>query len=159
MNFRQIRKQIKNEPEAFDVNSIEDQIGELVSQEVPRRPLQDYAAHQTKEAMYHAQKPPPTVEEVDAVTAEAVMLKYATVEKTISEMKEPLADLAQKHQLILADLAAAMTYLEETAARFRQLGEESRDQITRTSAVITKIRAMCAATTAEIELPGPSTPA
>ncbi len=167
MNFRRIREKI-NEPAAFDVNSIEDEIGELVSQEVPRRPLQDYAAHQTKEAMYHAQQdyaPPATIQQIGQMTATAVMAQTEAAVKSALEYKELMQGWTSEYQTALADLDASMKYIDDKVQRFREIGQANHDGLMKLSENITefntKARALCDDIQAKIDqtkLPDPSTP-
>ncbi len=167
MSFRRIREKI-NEPAAFDVNSIEDEIGELVSQEVPRRPLEDYAAHQTKEAMYHAQQnyaPPATIQQIGQMTATAVMAQTESAIKSALEYKEKMQGWTKEYQTALADLASSMQYIDDKIQRFSDIGQANHDGLMKLAESIaefnTKARALCDETQAKIDqtkLPGPSTP-
>ncbi len=167
MSFRRIREKI-NEPAAFDVNSIEDEIGELVSQEVPRRPLEDYAAHQTKEAMYHAQQnyaPPATIQQIGQMTATAVMQQTETTVQSLINYKEKMQGWTQEYQTALANLDASMKYVDDKITRFQANAQAQHDSLQQLSTDIAefnaKVRAHCDEFDAKFEptkLPGPSTP-
>lgn len=135
MNFKRKPQVVEAyNPETFDVTSLEAEIAAEMNT------IQRYA-------------PPASVEEIGTVTAEAVMAQHEALAKTVEEMREPIKDLATKHQNALADLAAAMTYIDETAQRCRTVGENSRDHIRKSSETIAECRALCDAVRAKIDPP------
>jgi hypothetical protein len=136
-----------NQSEVFNVNNIddlEDQIGELISQEVPRRPLQDYTPPTELTALV-----PPI--DIGTVTAEAVMTQYEAAAKTIEGMKAPLQEWTKECQTALADLQAAMTYIDETAKRFREIGEQTHQRIQKSSVALAEVRKICDEIRAKID--------
>ncbi len=149
MNFRQIRKQI-NKPESgvFDVNTIEDEMAELVSQEVPRRPLEDYA-------------PPATIQQIGQMTATAVMAQTEAAVTAALQYKEKMQGWANEYQAALADLASSMQYIDDKIARFRANAQAQHDGLQRLAEDIaefnSKARAHCdefQAKVDQLKLPG-----
>jgi hypothetical protein len=87
--------------------------------------------------------PPPSIAEIGQVTAEAVMTQYEAAAKTIEEMKAPMQAWATMHEKALADLAAMVKHIEETAKRYRDMGQETHDKMQRSSGVLTEVRQLC----------------
>ena len=143
MNFPK-RKQVPahNAEPPFDVATLEDEIGEVLQ---ASRAIERYAPTPL----------PANVIEIGQVTAQAVMAQHDAAVKTIEQMREPMRELAEDHQKALADLVAEMKYIEETAQRFRELGEQRRDLIQKTAEVITEVRKICDDFRAKIEPPAP----
>lgn len=127
MNFK-LRKQ--HNPEVFDASTLEDDVVEAFQNS---RAVERFAPP----------PPPPTVNDIGNVTAEAVMAQYDAASKTILEMKTPMQEWSSQCQTALADLEAAMKYIEETAARFREIGQSTHDRIQKSSVAITEVRQTC----------------
>jgi hypothetical protein len=143
MSFRKRKEQPFN-PEVFDVSSIEDEIGGLVRHDNERRAFN--TGHPKPDRALHQLAPPddqPSVDSIGQVTAEAVMAQYEAAAKTIEAMREPMKNWTDHCQTALADLKAAMEYIDETAKRFRELGQTTHDRIQRSSAAITEVRQTC----------------
>jgi hypothetical protein len=146
MNFK--RKQAPAyDAEPFDVSGIEEDIREVIGEVAQSRAVERYAPAVL----------PPNVIELGQVTAQAVMAQHEAAVKTIEAMREPMRELSADHEKALADLVAEMKYIEETAARFQELGQQRRDLIQKTSEVITEVRKICDDFRAKIE-PHPDVP-
>jgi conjugal transfer/entry exclusion protein len=129
MNFkRKPQAVLAYNPEVFDVASLEKEIGEAMHQSIQQ----------------NAAAPPlPTIEDIGKVTGEAVMAQYQAAADTINEMKKPMQEWVDQCERALADLKAAMTYIDETAKKFREMGQETHDKIQQSSAAISSVRETC----------------
>jgi hypothetical protein len=152
MNFK--RKQVGDSlryqtaapynPEVFDVASLEAEIGEAMHSIERDAPSQEWPpAGRVGGSASGLPHTPATVAEIGKVTAEAVMTQYEAAAKTIAEMKKPIEEWVAQCERALADLKAAMQYIEETATKFRTMGQETHDKIQRSSAAITEVRQTC----------------
>jgi len=121
----------------FDVDALEQEVGDVVAH-LPRRatqtiiePMPDYVTHREG------------ITRVGALSAEAVARDYETAAKAIEAMGRELLDMAAKAEAQAAEVNNTITFLNETAALYRDQAKRTFDSIEQCAMMTEAVRKTC----------------